>query len=87
MYDCTLTQLESTHDNVRTRQIVGKCDELPTVGKMFYMTSEPLDPGYAVRLFKSSPVQDVLMTERVDTIRFRTENSQYVLRFKEQEEE
>lgn len=83
MYECTLTQLSSSHNHVRTKVIEGKCQELPTVGLRFIMVGPPLDPKFSMRFFESSIVQDVLTTERVDTILFNTENSEYKLRFKE----
>lgn len=54
-----LTRLESENDNLRTKDIKGKFEDLPIVGRSFNMLSESLTPGYDYRLIRTSIVQNV----------------------------
>jgi hypothetical protein len=72
-----LTQLASTHNNVRTKEIIGKCVLLPLEGKRFTMTSEPLDPTKTLRVVTTSIIQSIY--EDGEVYYFETENSNYKL--------
>lgn len=51
---------------------------LPEVGKCFCVTAPPLEPGYDLRIFKTSRVQEVDMEEGNDNVfLIKTENSLY----------
>jgi len=75
--DVKLTQLESTHDNVRTKEIVGFCFELPKVGRRFTMFGESLDKRLDIRMLNTSPVRKI--TKRKNILYLKTENSSYKL--------
>ena len=77
MYEVKLTQLSSSHNNVRTKEIVGKCYNLPKVGNAFFMVAAPLDKRAAVRYFHSSRIEKV--TGKYPKFRFKTLNSLYKL--------
>jgi len=72
-----LVKIKSTHNNVRTSEIVGEYNESPAVGQRFRMTAPPLDPTYYTRVVVTTPVQN---SETVGNVtRFTTENSTYEL--------
>lgn len=73
-----LTQLSSTHDRVRTKEIEGTTAILPRVGETFVMFGEPLEIDAGVRVLWTSEIQEVEQPERGVWI-FRTENSTYKL--------
>ena len=72
-----LTKVTSTHNNLRTDQIVGKTLKLPTIGQSFQMTSEPLTPGTDIRVITTSLVEEFKDEDGV--IEFKTRNSTYLL--------
>lgn len=74
-YDCKLTRISSNHQNVRTDEIVGWCEELPAKGKAFHMQGPPLYSG-DIRNMVTTPIID---TKAVGwgTVEFHTANSHY----------
>lgn len=78
MYHVVIKQLESTHDNVRTKTIKGKCHHLPETGHCFSMVAEPLDPSKDVRHFQTTKVKQVHV--HYGEYFFTTQNSKYKLR-------
>ena len=80
--EVVLTQLSSSHRNVRTKTIEGRCVFLPRIGHRFNMTAPPLALLFGRRWFSSSPVQHI--KEKNGAIFFRTKNSNYKLEVKEE---
>jgi hypothetical protein len=82
--DVKITQIESTHNNVRTKTIEGKCQHLPEVGYCFAMMAEPLDPSKMFRHFVTTPVKSVVIkdirSKEGHVYLFETQNSRYELR-------
>lgn len=72
-----LVRLESTNNNLRTNEIEGEYDKVPTPGEPFVLIGEPLDPRAHFRMVTTSTVQDV--EHFPDKIRFTTRNSTYEL--------
>ena len=75
MYNVKLTKIRSNHNNLRSNVIIGKTNELPTVGEGFQMLSEGLDFG--VRHVWTSPIKHLEKIE--NTYQFNTANSVYKL--------
>lgn len=75
--DVKITQLSSSHNNVRTRKIVGKTAKLPTEGKHFTMFAKPLDRTQDVRMLSTSRIKSV--REENGAYYFETQNSEYKL--------
>jgi hypothetical protein len=71
-----LTRITSSHDNLRTTDVVGEASAPPTVGHRFVMTAAPLEAG-DIRIVDTSPVQSVEADG--DFYTFRTLNSVYTL--------
>jgi len=80
-----LTKIKSNHNNLRTREVIGDCNDLPYVGKGFFMWSAPLVEGSICRIVKTTPIQDVYLKDGV--YHFHTENSYYQLECIEEDEE
>lgn len=78
MYTITLKKIESTHNNLRTEEVLGLAPQLPKEGKQFFMYTNPLDPEKDLRYVHTSTVSSVNYTEE-GTIVFRTNNSLYEL--------
>jgi hypothetical protein len=68
-----LTRVTSTHQNLRTDEVVGDAMQLPIVGRSFVMMAPPLDPTATVRMVATGPVKALLADG------FTTENSHYKL--------
>ena len=76
-YNVKLTKIRSSHEELRTDELTGFCNELPTLDLTFIMFAEGLESGEAVRMVRTSRVQHV---ENMDNIiNFGTENSLYKL--------
>ncbi len=71
-----LTKLLSTHSNLRTDVIEGRCDSLPKEGRDFFMTAPPLDPKAVVREIHTTKVKKVKWDIMKSAI-FVTKNSTY----------
>jgi hypothetical protein len=54
-----LTQLESNHNVVRTKEIIAHSWNEPRVGRYFSASASPLKPGMFMRIFNSSKVLSV----------------------------
>jgi hypothetical protein len=65
LYNVKLTKIDSSHDIVRTNEIVGVAVKLPEIGATFQMLSEPLDTsmGANARYFETSPVQNIFKND------------------------
>lgn len=73
----TLRKVTSSHNNLRTDEVVGQASGLPVVGARFNMTADGLEFG--IRYVSTSPVVEVFDETGVGPIRFFTENSEYAL--------
>jgi hypothetical protein len=72
-----LFKVESTHNNIRTDEIVGDFMELPKIGYGFVMYAPPLDPEYVSRVLRTTPVKSIEPGD--GHILFKTMNSTYRL--------
>jgi hypothetical protein len=73
MIKAKLVKIESTHNNLRTNEIVGEFSYSPEVGHVFRFYSKPLDPDASIRVITTSSVQSINGQE------FKTRNSTYRL--------
>jgi len=76
-YNVKLTKIRSSHENLRTDEIVGFCNELPILDLTFVMYGEGLELKEAVRIVTTTRVQHVETIGNI--INFGTENSLYKL--------
>jgi len=79
-----LTQLASTHNNVRTKEIIGECITIPVIGQQFVMFSTPLDNTKNVRLLRTSTIKSV--KKEGSKYFFDTENSSYLAEMSDEED-
>jgi len=72
-YKIKITRLDSSHKNLRTDEVVGTVEELPTVGNSLDLVGKSLTPGPGMtfRLVTTSIIQ------KVEEDKFFTENSTY----------
>ncbi len=75
----TLSKLLSTNDNLRTDEVEGEFNKIPTVGGRFEMVGEPLDKEKDVRFVSTSIIQKV-STLSDDEFDFTTMYSVYNLK-------
>lgn len=68
-----LTKIQSKHNNVRTKEMLGIPFEMPRVGDCFVMHGESITLGGAYRQICTTPVV------RIEGETFFTKNSQYKL--------
>lgn len=78
MMKAKLTKVESTHNNLRTNEIVGRPLFIPEVGRSFIMWSEPLDKDMDIRQITTSVVKSVELIGD-NLYEFKTMNSIYKL--------
>lgn len=83
MYNVRLIKVISTHDNLRTDEVVGLTHSLPEVGQPFILTGDPLSKSAHVRIIHTTPVIKMDETNSVNsgTIVFETVNSVYRLHY------
>jgi hypothetical protein len=80
MYIGTLTKIESDHERFRGDLVEGTFFELPTPGKPFFITGEPLDENADTREVFTSVVQSVTShSSRKGIYIFSTKNSTFVI--------
>jgi hypothetical protein len=78
MYKVKLTKIQSAHDNVRTKVIVGDTNFLPELHHHFLMYAEPLEEKEAnVRIIRTTPVTSIQKAD--GKYKFTTRNSEYEL--------
>jgi len=75
-----LTRIKSTHNNLRTDEVIGETDDLPIVGESFSMSGEGIEFG--TRLIFTTPVKNLEKIGEKIYI-FSTKNSEYKLEFLE----
>jgi len=76
MLKAKLIQIKSSHNNLRTKEVEGEIDKLPTIGESFLICGAGIEFG--TRYVMTTPVQSL---EKIDnkTFNFKTENSEYTL--------
>lgn len=75
-----LIKLESSHENLRTKEVEGESLGLPLVGTSFVVVGKGIEFG--TRLVSTSPVQSVYLidaNDQRDLFHFQTKNSEYAL--------
>jgi hypothetical protein len=77
LHHVKLTQLVSSHNRVRTKEILGHCSGVPRKGKSFVMTAPPIDETKLVRRLTTTKLKSV--RKDGDTYYFKTQNSEYKL--------
>jgi len=76
MVKVLLTKLFSSHENLRTRSVMGFSHDLPVVGEPFVLFSNPLDPAASIRVVRTTPVEKTLDPPNGSS-EFWTANSHY----------
>lgn len=91
MYKAVLVKVESTHNNLRTKDVDGYCLDLPQKGDQFLLFAEPLEEKLAeFRLIHTTEVKEidhVIEGKDFGQINFKTKNSTYELHYVEKEDE
>ena len=77
LHNVKLTQLSSSHNNVRTKEILGHCSGVPRKGKRFVMSAPPLDKSKDIRVLTTTELKSV--RKDGDIYYFKTQNSAYKL--------
>lgn len=84
-HNVRLTKVTSTHNNIRTQEIVGWCNDVPTPGESFQMFAPPLDPDAEFRMVTTTLVKSIEASQDpqglLGPLVFRTQNSTYTLEF------
>ena len=80
MHIVKLTQISSSHNNVRTKSTIGVCCELPRKHSRFLIMAKPIEPDQDFRIIDTSPVIKCKRL-RIDQniFNFTTQNSKYRL--------
>ena len=73
-----LTKLSNNDNNLRTKEVIGRTDNLPVVGHSFVMISRPLDPAADIRRIETSRVKEVEYDD-IGAYTIKTENSTYLI--------
>ncbi len=81
-----LVRLHSTNNNLRTKEVEGVFDQLPTVGQGFKLIGESLDFEGGSRLIFTSNVIEVVRKD-IGVWSFQTLNSFYELHINENNEQ
>lgn len=76
-----LVKIKSTHKELRTDEMIGDYQEVPTLGKEFVIFGKPLNPAMTTRMIRTTPIQ--LVCKDSDRFLFETENSSYELHIME----
>lgn len=89
-YIGTLTKIQSNHSNLRTDEIKGRFNKLPTINSYFTIYGESLtSPGNGVRIVSTSEILKIVsekeLSDGYECMTFHTQNSVYSLRFKKNE--
>jgi hypothetical protein len=76
---CKLTRVRSIHANLRTREAEGISNDPPTVGEVFVLIAEALnpDPRVTARMIETTEVLEVTENPDADHLKFSTVNSDY----------
>lgn len=82
MYKGILIKKSSTHNRLRTNEVTGVFDTLPTVGESFNLIGESLDPKLNFRSVVTSEIQEVSTDPECEELEFnfKTLNSEYKLK-------
>ncbi len=81
MLHVKLKRIESSHSNLRTNEMEGKCTHIPEVGHGFVIFGESLTKGkeFMFRKILTSEVQECSYVEKERKYIFQTLNSKYEL--------
>lgn len=74
-----ITKIVSTHNNLRTNDMVGVTPQIPEVGKFFSIFGESLSFKGGMRAITTTLVQESNFDSATKTFTFKTENSTYTL--------
>lgn len=74
-----LRQISSTHNKVRTAEMVGEFNELPQLHYSFSIYGAPIDPTKDFRAITTSPVTAIKQAGMGKLFKFTTLNSVYEL--------
>ncbi len=83
MIRAKLTKISSTHENLRTNEMVGGIPKIPEVGETCVIVGRALTPGVSARMIHTTKISKV---ERISSkqYEFWTKNSHYGLRLLEE---
>lgn len=86
MIQVQLTRLSSSHQNLRTPEIIGEIARLPQVGEPLLLVGAPLDPEANVRLIETTPITEIRLHTEEGSLEFWTCNSHYGLQILDMDE-
>lgn len=86
MIQVQLSRLSSSHQNLRSSEIIGEIDRLPQVGKPLLLVGAPLDPEASVRLIETTPITEIRHHTEEGSLEFWTRNSHYGLQILDMDE-
>lgn len=72
-----LTKIESNHQNLRSKEIIGNAPFKPQIGNHFVMYAESLTPGLDMRQIVTTEITGVSTEGKITT--FSTQNSIYTV--------
>lgn len=79
MIQAILSRISSVHERLRTNQMQGNVDKLPTVGESFVIVGQSLTEGHTHRVICTTPVKEIRHHPEDGSLEFWTENSHYGL--------
>ena len=79
MIKAILSQLSSSHQRLRTKDVEGSADRLPAVGETFVLLSKPIEMGSTHRVIATTPVTEIRHHTENGSLEFWTKNSHYGL--------
>ena len=83
MIQAILTQLSSSHQRLRTKDVEGSADRLPVVGETFVLLSKPIAEGSTHRVIATTPVTEIRHHTENGSLEFWTKNSHYGLQIQD----
>lgn len=73
-----LVKVASNHNNLRTNEIEGVCERLPSLGNRFILTAPPLEAG-DMRMVFTTEIKSMAYDSDKKKYDFHTQNSHYEL--------
>lgn len=87
MISVKLCRLASSNSNLRTQEVLGHTEKMPTKGESFTMYGKPLDPSMGFRMVTTSVVMEIMKSDDPKVITFATMNSTYTVALVDEVEE
>ena len=78
MLNVKLVKIKSSHEGLRSNEIIGQTEQIPEVGESFTLFAQPLEAG-DVRIVSTTDVKTCEYDETTRRFDFTTQNSDYSL--------